>query len=113
MEIILKSLLAAFITAIILLISKFVGPKLAGAIGGIPVVFAISYGLIIANMKKADNEFISGGIYGSIASIFFSIILIFMNNKFNQIPWVNFGVAYLLCFLFMLLLVSISPNKNS
>ena len=46
MEIVLKSLASAVITAIILLIAKFSGPKLAGAIGGIPIVFAISYVLL-------------------------------------------------------------------
>jgi hypothetical protein len=34
MEIILKSLIAAIITGAILVLSKFVGPKLAGALGG-------------------------------------------------------------------------------
>jgi len=43
MVIILKSLAAAIITAIILLVTQFVGPRLAGALGGIPIVFAVSY----------------------------------------------------------------------
>ncbi|MDO8499860.1 MAG: hypothetical protein Q7S66_04340 [bacterium] len=34
MDIILKSLASAVVTAIILLIAKFAGPKLAGALGG-------------------------------------------------------------------------------
>jgi len=61
MEIILKSLSAAIITAVILIIAKFVGPKLAGAIGGIPIVFAISYILLTIENKGISKDFLVGG----------------------------------------------------
>ncbi len=61
MEIILKSLASAVVTAIILIIAKFAGPKLAGAIGGIPIVFAISYVLITMETKVAAKDFLVGG----------------------------------------------------
>lgn len=61
MDIILKSLLSAVITAIILLIAKFFGPKLAGAIGGIPIVFAVSYILITMENKILAKDFLLGG----------------------------------------------------
>ncbi len=61
MDIILKSLASAVVTAIILVLAKFSGPKLAGAIGGIPIVFAISYVLITLENRSAAKEFLVGG----------------------------------------------------
>jgi hypothetical protein len=105
MEIILKSLASAVVTAIILLVAKFVGPKMAGAIGGIPVVFAISYVLLTMNDKSLSRDLLVGGIYGAIAAIFFSVLLILLNAQFVKTHWVNFAVAYTACFLFALALV--------
>jgi len=105
MEIILKSLASAVVTAIILVLAKFVGPKIAGAIGGIPIVFAISYILITMNDKSLSRDFLIGGIYGAIAAIFFSLLLIWLNAQFLKTHWINFAVAYAACFLVALLLV--------
>lgn len=105
MEIILKSLASAVVTAIILMIAKFSGPKLAGAIGGIPIVFAISYILITMENRGLAKDFLIGGIYGAIAAIFFSLLLIWLNSQFVKIHWVNFIIAYILCFLFALVMV--------
>jgi len=60
-------LASAGVTAIILTIAKFSGPKLAGAIGGIPIVFAISYILLTMGDKSISRQFLVGGIYGAIA----------------------------------------------
>lgn len=98
MEIILKSLASAVVTAIILLIAKYASPKLAGAIGGIPIVFAISYILITLDNKSSARDFLMGGVYGALAAIFFSFILIWFNHQFPNYHWINFVVAYLLCF---------------
>lgn len=105
MEIIFKSLASAVVTAIILLIAKFSGPKLAGAIGGIPIVFAISYILITMENRGLAKEFLIGGIYGAVAAIFFSLILIWLNTQFVKIHWINFIIAYALCFLIALAMV--------
>lgn len=99
MDIILKSLAAAVVTAIILLVAKFSSPKLAGAIGGIPIVFAISYIFVTLSNKSLARDFLLGGIYGAIAAIFFSLVLIFLNSKFLNSHWLNFVIAYVLCFL--------------
>ena len=56
MEIVFKSLASAVVTAIILLISKYSGPRLAGAIGGIPIVFAISYISTVNNCRRWTIE---------------------------------------------------------
>ncbi len=88
------------VTAVILLIAKFSGPKLAGAIGGLPIVFAISYILITQQNRNAARSFLVGGVYGALAGIFFSILLIWLNAQFPKYFWVNFGAAYLLCFFF-------------
>ncbi len=61
MDIVLKSLASAVVTAIILVIAKISGPKLAGAIGGIPIVFAISYVLLTMKDKTISREFLWGG----------------------------------------------------
>ncbi|MDP7247545.1 MAG: hypothetical protein QF741_02885 [Candidatus Peribacteraceae bacterium] len=52
MDILFKSLLAAVVTALILIIEKYAGPRVAGAIGGIPIVFAISYILVTYQLKE-------------------------------------------------------------
>lgn len=70
MDILIKSLASGVVTAIILLIAKFSGPKLAGAIGGIPIVFAISYVLLMWNDKTTTHDFLVGGIYGALAAVF-------------------------------------------
>lgn len=105
MEIVLKSLASAVVTVIILTIAKFSGPKLAGAIGGIPIVFAISYVLITMNDRSLSRDFLIGGIYGAVAAIFFSVVLIWLNLQFAKTYWLNFAVAYILCFFFALGLV--------
>lgn len=80
MEIVFKSLAAAVVTAIILLVAQYSGPKLAGAIGGIPIVFAISYVLVTMENKSSAHDFLIGGIYGAVAAIFFSLILVWFNS---------------------------------
>ncbi|MDO8594402.1 MAG: hypothetical protein Q7R93_02715 [bacterium] len=99
MDIILKSAASAGVTAIILLIARYAGPKLAGAIGGIPVVFAISYVILTLENKGIARDFLTGGIYGAVAAIFFSVLLIWLNKQFLQSHWINFVIAYVLCFL--------------
>jgi len=105
MDIVLKSLASAVVTAIILLISKYSGAKLGGAIGGIPIVFAISYILLTLKDKSISRDFLVGGIYGAIAAIFFSVVLILLNAKFLESHWLNFAIAYAFCFLLALTLV--------
>lgn len=99
MDIILKSLAAAVVTAIILLVAKFFSPKLAGALGGIPIVFAVSYVLLTLENRSTARDFLVGGIFGAIAAIFFSFVLIWLNSKFLDSHWLNFVIAYVLCFL--------------
>lgn len=86
-------------TAIILLVAKFSSPKLAGALGGIPIVFAVSYVLLTLENRSTTRDFLIGGIFGAIAAIFFSLALIWLNSKFLNSHWLNFAVAYVLCFL--------------
>ena len=112
MDIILKSLASAVVTAIILAIAKFSGPKLAGAIGGIPIVFAVSYILITMGDKSLARQFLIGGIYGAIAAVFFSVALIWLNAQFLKTHWLNFAIAYAACFLFALGLVYFTTAKQ-
>lgn len=104
MDIVYKSLIAAVITAVILLIERYSGPRVAGAIAGIPIVFAISYVLITYQLKDIPqmNEYLWGGVIGAIGGLLFSIILIWLNTKFSQYYWYNFFGAYLFIFLFAL-----------
>ncbi len=102
MDILLKSLASAVITALILILARFAGPRLAGALGGIPIIFATSYILVTSSDKSLSRDFLIGGIYGALAGIFFSAVLIFLNAQFLKTHWVNFAVAYALCFLFAL-----------
>ena len=100
MDIIWKSLLASVITAVILLIERYVGPKVAGAIGGIPIVYAISY--VLVTYLERDSEkivgFLRGGVYGALAAIFFCVLLGLLTYKFPEYYWVNFAVSYIACF---------------
>ena len=102
MDILLKSLASAVITALILILARFAGPRLAGALGGIPIIFAMSYILVTSSDKSLSRDFLIGGIYGALAGIFFSVVLIFLNAQFLKTHWINFAVAYALCFLFAL-----------
>lgn len=100
MDIVFKSIAAGVATAIILTLAKFSGPKLAGAIGGLPIVFAVSY-ILIAWQSKAppQRDFLVGGIFGALAAILFSLVLMWLNAQYNKNYWFNFTIAYLLCFL--------------
>lgn len=111
MSIILKSLASAVVTALVLIIVKYSGPKLAGAIGGLPIVFAVSYIIITLSNKSASKDFLIGGIYGAVAAIFFSLTLIWLNVQFAKTFWLNFVIAYLLCFFLSLGLVYLIPSK--
>ena|SRR3989338_2234573 len=110
MDIIFKSLASAVVTAIILLLARFFGPVLAGAIGGIPVVFAVSYVLLTMKDRSVAHDFLLGGIYGAVAAIFFSVVLLWLNSQFIKSHWLNFAVAYVLCFLLALLLVQLTSK---
>jgi len=110
-EIFIKSLAGFFVTALTLIVARSVGPTFAGALGGIPIVFAVSYLLVTAQDKGADRRFLIGGVYGAIASIFFSFVLIWLNHQFPKNYWVNFFLAYFLCILLAILLVQISKSK--
>ena len=112
MDIVYKSLIAAIITAVILVIEKHSGPRIAGAIGGIPIVFAISYVLVTYQLKDVPqmNEFLWGGVIGAVGGVLFSFILIFLNTKFSQYYWFNFMGAYALIFLFALVASQISSK---
>ena len=112
MDIVLKSLVSALVTAIVLIIAKFSGPRMAGAIGGLPIVFAVSYVLLTMNTKGQTHDFLVGGIYGALAAILFSIVLIWLNGQFIKSYWLNFAGAYLLCFLFMLALVQFASRSK-
>ena len=111
MDIIIKSFASGVVTAIILLIAKFAGPKMAGAIGGIPIVFAVSYVMLTLNDKSLSREFLMGGVYGAIAAIFFSFILIWLNSQFIKSHWLNFAIAYILTFTLALALSYFSSKK--
>lgn len=104
MDIFLKSVASAVVTAIILIVAKFSGPRLGGAIGGIPIVFAVSYVLLTLHDKSISREFLIGGIYGAIAAIFFSVILIWLNAQFVRAHWFTFTGAYIATFLLALAL---------
>ncbi len=112
MEIVYKSLIAAVITAVILVIEKYSGPRIAGAIGGIPIVFAISYVLITYQFKHVPqmNEFLWGGVIGAVGGVLFSLILIFLNTKLSQYYWINFIGAYVFIFLFALIASQVSSK---
>ena len=111
MDIILKSLVGGIVIALVLVIQKFAGPRLAGAIGGLPLVFAISYILLTLHNKAPSRDFLIGGIYGAIAAIFFSLALIWLNVQFVKNFWLNLIVAYVLCFFLSLSLVYFTANK--
>jgi drug/metabolite transporter (DMT)-like permease len=112
MVIIYKSLLAAVVTAVILLIEKHSGPRIAGAIGGIPIVFAITFVLITYQEKNIAqmSEFLWGGVIGACAGILFSLLLIFLNKNFTHHYWLNFVATYVLCFFFALLVSQYSKE---
>ena len=111
MNILLKSLVSAAVTALLLTVAKFSSPKLAGAIGGLPVVFAVSYILLTFNNRSPSRDFLIGGIYGAIASIFFSILLLWLNAVFVKTYWVNFTSAYILAFLSVLGFVYFTSHR--
>ena len=104
MEIIWKSGVAAAVTALILLLAKVSGPKVAGAVGGIPIVFAISFVLVTMEMKdmEAISQFLFGGIIGALGGILFCALLWYLDFKLLHLYWMNFALAYLACFLFAL-----------
>src|SRR3989338_2699665 len=110
MDIIFKSLAAAGVTAIILLVAKYSGPRMAGALGGIPIVFAVSYILLTLKDKSISRDFLIGGIYGATAAVFFSLILIWFNSQFLKSHWLNFAAAYALTFLLAFILVKFTSH---
>lgn len=113
MEILLKSLAAAVITALILLLERYAGPRIAGAIGGIPIVFAVSFVLVTMQHKNITqiSEFLLGGVIGAVAGVLFCIVLWYLNKHYIDYYWWNFAGSYLLCFLFALLSTQLVLSK--
>lgn len=107
----MKSLAGGVIIAAVLLVAKLSGPRLAGAIGGLPLVFAVSYVIVTHANKSASRDFLIGGIYGAVAAIFFSLLLVWLNAQFVKNHWLNFIVAYVMCFFVSLGLVYLTAGK--
>ena len=83
---------------------------MAGALGGIPIVFAVSYILLTLKDKSISRDFLIGGIYGATAAVFFSLILIWFNSQFLKSHWLNFAAAYALTFLLAFILVKFTSH---
>ncbi|MDO8499861.1 MAG: hypothetical protein Q7S66_04345 [bacterium] len=66
--------------------------------------------MLTFNDKSISRQFLIGGIYGALAAIFFSLILIWLNASFLKTHWINFGTAYALCFLLALGLVYVTSK---
>ena len=110
MDIVLKSLASAAVTAIILVVAKFSGPKMAGALGGIPIIFVVSYIFLTMQDRSGARQFLVGGVYGAIAAVFFSVLLIWLNVHFLKTHWINLVVAYIACFLLAFILASVGKK---
>lgn len=110
MDILLKSLASAVIVGIILTIANFAGPKVAGAISGIPIISAITYVIITMSDKGTSTDFVYGLICGAIATIFFSILLLVLNYAAPKFHWINFSIAYFLCFISSVVLANLTSK---
>jgi len=83
-DIVIKSLSAAAITGIILVVTKLTNKKIAGVIGGIPIVYAISYVLLTLENKKLSENYLKGEISGTIATVIFRVLLLIINKHSPQ-----------------------------
>ncbi len=92
------------------MVAKFSGPKLAGALGGIPIIFVVSYIFLTIQDRSASRQFLIGGIYGALAAVFFSVLLIWLNAHFVKAHWLNLVVAYVACFLLAFILASVGKK---
>ncbi len=100
MDILFKSVSGGILIAIILFSAKFFGPKIAGILTAIPMVFTTSF--LFGFIKKEEiviqnfvwNVFISA----IITSIFLGSF--YFLNQFNfKIIWINLIISYLIYFL--------------
>jgi uncharacterized membrane protein (GlpM family) len=111
-DILLKSFVAWGAAALILTVAKFAGPRMAGAIAGIPIVFAVSYILVTYSNKSTSRNFLIGGLYGTAGFVVFVVSLVLLNQRFPANYWLNFTLAYLICLAVAVLLTHFSSSRS-
>lgn len=112
MDIVLKSFVAWGAAALVLTVAKYAGPRMAGAVGGVPIIFAVSYILVTYHNKPAAKNFLIGGAYGTIGFIVFLGALLLLNQRYAANHWINFAFAYALCLLVAIITTHLSTPRT-
>jgi uncharacterized membrane protein (GlpM family) len=110
LEISLRFLIAGLVVIGVWLLTKFINPKIAGAIAVMPSVFSLAYIFAFAGSKDvaAMNKFVVGGMYGVFAWLVFLPTLYFLNTRLSF--WAAFGIAFVVWFLAAFLFNSLKIN---
>jgi len=108
MDILLKGFASGVIVMGVLLAERYFGAKVAGILGGIPLVFAISFAFIaLKTGKEGAQNFILGGFWSLLPTLFFYFLLSFVTLRNGDHPLVNLALTYLLSFVLIFLILSV------
>ena len=102
MDILIKSIIGGFVIALVLIVGKFFGPKLAGFVSAIPAGFVAGYVLFTVEEQNIASieRFLTGGIIASIVFVLFIGVLLGA-NKLGFGYWESLAIAYffwVICF---------------
>lgn len=108
MDILLKGFFGGIVVIIVLVAEKYLGAKVAGVLGGIPLIFAISFAFVaLKTGQEGAINFIKGGFWSLLPTLFFYLLLSFLTLKNGGHPLVNLTVTYTLSFTLIFLILSL------
>ncbi len=99
MEILLKSVVGGLAIGLVLLTTKYLGPKVGGIMAMVPLMFTLAF--LFATYGKDSvyiQSFILSGIAGTVLFIMFLVTLYFFNTNFDKY-WINLVVSYVVWFV--------------
>jgi len=99
MEILLKSIVGGVAIGLVLVLTKYLGPKIGGIFAMVPLMFTLAF--LFSTYGKNSvyiQDFILSGIAGTVLFVAFLAALYFLNKNGDNY-WVNLAISYAIWFV--------------
>ena len=96
MDILIKSLVSAFVVAAVLLTTRLLNPNLGGLLSGIPLVFFLSLTFATDQGKsnQVTDKFLTAGVWSAVFFFVFAFSLRFLISELKWGFWKSIAVCY-------------------
>jgi len=95
MEIFWKALVSGVVVALVLWLTKILGPRVGGLFAMIPALFTLSFVFATTGSREAPflQDFLLGSFWGVLLFVPFLLVLYWLNKNPGNY-WLNLGIAY-------------------